>query len=144
MDLLLSNPALSLIAIGFFLLAIEVVVLGFSTFILFFVGVSLILTGGLVYLDIVGSSVFEVAVANGVLIPLLAILLWKPMRNYQNEVDNTPVVNDMVGCIFVLSVPISVGVPIKYRYSGLLWDVVSKEDISVGTKNLSTLRGALV
>ncbi|MFT5811071.1 MAG: hypothetical protein ACI9KM_001835, partial [Rubritalea sp.] len=47
MDWLSNNLAQSLIIAGLALLVIEVVVLGFSTFVLFFVGLAAVITGGL-------------------------------------------------------------------------------------------------
>ena len=46
MDWVTANMAESLIIVGLLLLAIEIAVLGFSTFVLFFVGLAAVLTGG--------------------------------------------------------------------------------------------------
>jgi|TARA_B110000238_G_C16102263_1_gene428709 membrane protein implicated in regulation of membrane protease activity len=51
MDWAFNNLAESLFILGIFLLVIEVAVLGFSTFVLFFVGCGAVITAGLLYVD---------------------------------------------------------------------------------------------
>ena len=45
MEYIFSHLAQTLIVVGLILLAIEVLVLGFSTFVLFFIGIGTIITG---------------------------------------------------------------------------------------------------
>ena len=84
MEFITDNLGQSLIALGLILLTIEVVVLGLSTFILFFLGVSIIISGVAVISGLIEPDFMILFVFNGVLTALLTYFLWKPMKQFQN------------------------------------------------------------
>ena len=82
MELWLFNLPLaeSLFALGVGLLVIEIVFLGFATFVLFFVGLALLITGGLMAVGVLPDSI-EIAVFAVALLSIgSAILLWRPLN----------------------------------------------------------------
>ena len=132
MEFITDNLGQSLIALGLILLTIEVVVLGLSTFILFFLGVSIIISGVAVISGLIEPDFMILFVFNGVLTALLTYFLWKPMKQFQNKTEVTRVESDLIGNRFVLEEDVSKSTPIKQRYSGLEWTVKSKQPISKG------------
>lgn len=133
MEWFTEHPSQSLLTLGIVLLIIEVVVMGFSTFILTFVGLSLIVTGGAVYLSILPSDIMTIVIANAVLSSLFALLLWKPLKQFQNKEDTNVVKNDLIGLTFVLESDIDVAVAATHRLSGVDWAVKSADPIASGT-----------
>ena len=69
-----------------------------------------------------------------ILTGLLAVLLWKPLKDMQNHVDHKPASGDLVGHSFVLSGDIGPGQTINYHYSGIEWRVKSTEPLNAGTE----------
>lgn len=132
MDYVTNNLAQSLVILGLVLLAIEILMLGFSTFILFFIGVASVITGILVGIDIISHDVIDAALAIGVLSAVTAAISWQPLKRMQDNVESTKTTNDMIGDKFVLPEDLSPGHPIKCRYSGVDWLVSSDETIVLG------------
>jgi membrane protein implicated in regulation of membrane protease activity len=128
-----NNLAESLIIIGLVLLVIEIVVLGFSTFVLFFVGLAMLITGGLLYLGILPDSMLSALYSIGVFTALMAIFLWRPLKSMQGKVKTKKVTNDMVGHSFILNEAVSASRNPVYRYSGIDWNLSSEEELSAGT-----------
>lgn len=133
MDWLINNLAQSLIIFGLALLVVEVVVLGFSTFVLFFVGLAAVITGGLLYLGILPDSMLSALTSTGVLTGLLAIFLWRPLKTMQNKVDTKKATSDLVGHSFVLKEAVSMSNNPVYRYSGIDWQLSSENELAAGT-----------
>jgi membrane protein implicated in regulation of membrane protease activity len=129
-----NNLAQSLLIVGLALLAIEIAVLGFSTFVLFFVGLAAAITGILLYVGLFPETIMNAALSVAILTALAAIFLWKPLKNLQSKVDNTKAKGDLVGHSFVLSEAVSPTLNPKYHYSGIDWKLVSSETLAVGTK----------
>ncbi len=75
MDWVSNNLAESLIIVGLALLVVEVVVLGFSTFVLFFVGLAAVITGGLMRIGFLPDSMLAALSSIGVLTALLLALI---------------------------------------------------------------------
>ncbi|MFT5810141.1 MAG: hypothetical protein ACI9KM_000901, partial [Rubritalea sp.] len=125
--------AQSLIIAGLALLVIEVVVLGFSTFVLFFVGLAAVITGGLLSTDILPDSMLSAFTSIGVLTALLAIFLWRPLKSMQNNVERKKVTSDLVGHSFILNEGVSMISKPVYRYSGIDWHLSSEKELSAGT-----------
>lgn len=69
----------------------------------------------------------------GVLTALLAILLWRPLKSMQNNVERKKVTSDLVGHSFILSEAVSMSSNPVYRYSGIDWQLSSEKELSAGT-----------
>ena len=129
-----NNLAQSLLVLGLALLALEIAVLGFSTFVLFFVGLAAAVTGILLYVGLIPDTVLSAALSVGLLTALAAVVLWKPLKKLQSKVDKTKAKSDLVGHSFVLTEAVSPTLSPKYRYSGIDWKLISSETLAVGTK----------
>ena len=129
-----NNLAESLLIIGILLLVIEVAVLGFSTFVLFFVGCAALVTSGLLYVGIIPDTLLAAMLSTGVLTALSAVLLWKPLKNMQTKVDKTQAKGDLVGHCFLLLEDVSPELMPKYRYSGINWKLKASEYLAAGTQ----------
>ena len=133
MDWVSNNLAESLIIVGLALLVVEVVVLGFSTFVFFFVGLAAVITGGLMRIGFLPDSMLAALSSIGVLTALLAIFLWRPLKSMQNNVERKKVTSDLVGHSFILSEAVSMSSNPVYRYSGIDWQLSSEKELSAGT-----------
>ena len=128
-----NNLSEILIMAGLALLAIEVVVLGFSTFVLFFVGLAAVVVGGLMTFGILPESMLSALSSVGVLTALLAILLWRPLKSMQGNVERKKVTSDLVGHSFILEEAVSMTKNPAYSYSGIQWKLSSEQELSAGT-----------
>ncbi len=128
-----DNLSESLIIVGLALLVIEVVVLGFSTFVLFFVGLAAVVAGGLMAVGVVPYSMLSALSSLGVLTALLALLLWRPLKSMQGKVESKKVTSDLVGHSFILNEAVSMTKNPTYRYSGIEWSLSSEQELSAGT-----------
>ncbi len=112
--------------IGFLLLIIEALALGFAAGFILFVGLGALLTGGAIWFGIVPASWLSSIATFALSSALISVLLWKPLRAIQRnskppEKDNT---SDIIGLKFRLERDISITVPGVTRYSGIEWQVV--------------------
>ena len=128
-----NNLSEILIMDGLALLAIEVVVLGFSTFVLFFVVLEAVVVGGLMTFGILPESMLSALSSVGVLTALLAILLWRPLKSMQGNVERKKVTSDLVGHSFILEEAVSMTKNPAYSYSGIQWKLSSEQELSAGT-----------
>jgi membrane protein implicated in regulation of membrane protease activity len=128
-----NNLPESLIMAGLAFLVIEVVVLGFSTFVLFFVGLAAVVAGGLMTVGIVPDSMLSALFSVGVLTALSAMILWRPLKSMQGNVESKKVTNDLVGHSFILNDAVSRTKNPVYRYSGIDWNLSSEQELSAGT-----------
>jgi inner membrane protein len=133
MNWISNNLPESLIMAGLALLAIEVVVLGFSTFVLFFVGLAALVAGGLMAVGVLPDSMLSALSSVGVLTALLAMLLWRPLKSMQSAVENNKVTSDLVGHSFILNEAVSMTKNPAYRYSGIDWNLSSEQELPAGT-----------
>jgi membrane protein implicated in regulation of membrane protease activity len=133
MNWISNNLPESLIMAGLALLLIEVVVLGFSTFVLFFVGLAALVAGGLMAVGVLPDSMLSAFSSVGVLTALLAMLLWRPLKSMQSDVENNKVTSDLVGHSFILNEAVSMTQNPAYRYSGIDWNLSSEQELSAGT-----------
>ena len=122
-----------LVALGFALLALEVAVFGFSVFVLFFIGLASIVSGGLI-----GIGLFDATLGNSLgLIAffsvVFAVTLWKPLKNMQNSGITNDVKGDFIGHTFVLASPCSAYGYSTHRLSGVDWKVRSEVPLAAGT-----------
>jgi membrane protein implicated in regulation of membrane protease activity len=134
MDWAFNNLAESLLILGILLLVIEVAVLGFSTFVLFFVGCAAVITAGLLYVGIIPDTWLAAMFSTGLLTALSAVLLWKPLKNVQTEVDTTRAKSDLVGHRFVLVEDVAPELMPEYHYSGINWKLKASEHLVAGTQ----------
>jgi membrane protein implicated in regulation of membrane protease activity len=128
-----NNLPESLIMAGLALLVIEVVVLGFSTFVLFFVGLAAVVAGGLMTIGVIPDSMLSALFSVGVLTALSAMLLWRPLKSMQGNVESKKVTSDLVGHSFILNDAVSMTKNPVYRYSGIDWNLSSEQELSAGT-----------
>jgi membrane protein implicated in regulation of membrane protease activity len=134
MDWAFDNLAESLLIFGILLLVIEVAVLGFSTFVLFFVGCAAVVTAVLLYVGIIPDTGLAAMFSMGLLTALSAVLLWKPLKNMQIQVDTTKAKGDLVGHSFILVEDVAPGLTPEYHYSGIGWKLKASEHLVAGTK----------
>ena len=134
MELIQQNIAESLVVLGIILLAIEIAILGFATFILFFIGLSLIISGGLIWFDILPSTLASILLSNAILTAILAGALWQPLKRMQESTDDKKVATDFDGLEFVLDADIDEQKTTTYAYSGISWQVKSTMFIRANTK----------
>ena len=133
MNWISNNLCEFLIMAGLALLVIEVVVLGFSTFVLFFVGLAALLAGGLMAIGAIPDSTLSAFYSVGVLTALLAMLLWRPLKSMQGKVEVKKVTSDLVGHSFILNETVSMTQNPAYRYSGIDWHLSSEQELPAGT-----------
>ncbi|EWH10847.1 hypothetical protein DS2_06136 [Catenovulum agarivorans DS-2] len=121
-----------LIAAGIILLAVEVAILGFATFVLFFVGMSMVLSGSLIWFGIIPDSLMAILLSNAVISALLAIGLWKPLKNLQGQSENKQVKSDFDGVRFFAEHAIDNKGLTTHKYSGIEWKLKSDSPIPAG------------
>jgi len=112
-------------AVGFLLLVIEALALGFSTGFVLFLGLAALMTGGAIWFAWVPATWLASIATFAVSSVLISVLLWKPLRHIQSnsnppKKDNT---SDLIGMKFRLDADISVSAPGVTRYSGVEWRV---------------------
>ncbi|MFQ3189406.1 MAG: hypothetical protein ACI936_000530 [Paraglaciecola sp.] len=134
MDWAINNLAESLLILGILLLVIEAAVLGFSTFVLFFVGCAAVVTAALLYIGIIPDTGLAAMFSMGLLTALSAVLLWKPLKNMQTQVDTTKAKGDLVGHSFMLVEDVAPELTPEYHYSGIGWKLKASEHLVAGTK----------
>jgi membrane protein implicated in regulation of membrane protease activity len=134
MDWAFDNLAESLLILGILLLVIEAAIFGFSTFVLFFVGCGAVVTAALLYAGIIPESGVAAMLSMGLLSAFLAVLLWKPLKTMQTQVDTTKAKGDLVGHSFVLVEDVAPELTPEYHYSGIGWKLKSSEHLVAGTK----------
>ena len=134
MDFFANNLPQSLFVIGLILLVIEVAVLGFSTFVLFFVGLASMATGALVYIGVIPDNLLSASFSTGLLTMFIALVLWKPLKRMQSKVSRKKVKSEFIDHQFVLKEPVSPTLSPKHHYSGVEWSLVSEEPIDAGTR----------
>lgn len=134
MEWAFNNLAETLLIIGIALLIIEIVVLGFSTFVLFFVGAAAVVTSGLLYIGLIPDSMLAALLCTAIITAISAALLWKPLKNMQSKVDTTKAKGDLVGHSFILVEDVAPELTPIYRYSGIDWKLKASELLVAGTK----------
>jgi membrane protein implicated in regulation of membrane protease activity len=123
-DYIQSHQAEFWIAIGFLLLAIEVLVMGFSTLFLFFIGLGALVTGFLMTSGLLPETWTAGISSLGICSAIVAGALWQPLHRMQGK--RTPkkdVSSDFTGLEFVLEHEITTTAPGTKRYSGINWKV---------------------
>ncbi len=124
----------TLVIIGLVLLGIEILVLGFATFILFFVGLASIITAGLMWLGLIPETYLSALLSVAILTAIDALILWKPLKQMQQHVDTKVATSDLIGHQFVLDADVSSREHPDYSYSGINWKLTSQVPIAAGSK----------
>ncbi len=112
------------IALGFLLLAAEVLLFGFSTIIFLFAGVGAVATGLLMMAGVLPQTWIAGAASFGITTGVVSVLLWMPLRKLQDSsAPSTKQSSDLIGYGFVLQQDISLTQTGRHRYSGVDWKV---------------------
>lgn len=130
MDYLQNNHDQLLYVIGALALIIELSVTGLSGPLLFF-GLSCLLTGLLVSIGVIQGWEFEI-LSVGLLSAVVALLLWKPLKQFQGNRVVQDTSSDMIG----QTVPVSEVITInggKVRHSGINWNARLSESATVSS-----------
>jgi membrane protein implicated in regulation of membrane protease activity len=122
-----------LFILGIGLLVIEIAFLGFATFVLFFVGLAMLVTGALMALGVLPEGINIAVIAVSLLSIAAAIVLWKPLKNIQSPTEEENIEVGFVGHQFQLDADIAPDQPGSYAYSGIVWVVVSDRAIAKAT-----------
>ena len=123
----------SLIALGIALLVIEVAILGFATFVLLFMGLSLVLTGVLMMVGVLDATYLTALWSNAIVTAILAGLLWKPLKQSQNKITGDKTITNTMEHEFVLEADADSQSQGTHKYSGIQWKVKSQQPINQGT-----------
>ena len=129
----IENIESYLLALGLVLMIGELL-LGFSVILLFTLGLSLLITSGLVYLDVFEPSLLNLFIAVSVLDTVLMVLLWKPMKYLQRDKSPRAVKSDLVGNVIELTHDTGPTQASTVHYSGVTWKVKCNESLPAGTK----------
>lgn len=128
-----DNMAEILMVAGLAALIIEVAVLGFATFVLLFLGASLLITGLAMTVGLLDTTLVTALWSNALLTTVLALGLWKPLRRMQNNVESKEVNSDFATETFILEVDVDIQGNTTRAYSGVQWKLKSQQPIAAGT-----------
>ncbi|NLS14541.1 NfeD family protein [Vibrio sp. SM6] len=130
---MLENIPQVLAILGLIVLSVEIAVLGFSTFVLLFIGIAILLTSGVMYLGVIEANWINAVTSVALVSFVLALVLWKPLKRMQNRTVTTDINSDFAVITFTLDSDISPSQPGSYQYSGITWQVKSLTAIPNGT-----------
>ena len=119
-----------LFMLGVGLLVIEIAFLGFATFVLFFVGLAMLATGGLMAVEILPQTINSAVISVSLLSITAAFVLWKPLKNIQAPREDRGIEVGFAGHRFQLATDIAPDQPGEHIYSGITWRVVSDRAIA--------------
>ncbi len=118
-------------AAGVVLFLIEIIFLGFSTFVLLFLGVGCVATALLLFLEIIPLAVDTALLATSLISAGCAIVSWRFLKQLTIDKNETRVVAGFVNYEFTLPETISRSSPCTYRYSSIDWEVVPHGDVTL-------------
>lgn len=136
---LLDNHDQAFYLIGGVSLVVELTLLGLGGPLLFF-GIAAFITGALSAMGVISGWEAEIFTL-GISTAILAVALWKPLKNFQNSGGGSDTSSDMIG----LNVPAASTINQssgKIRYSGIDWNARLSPDAGVDTiaaKQLCTI-----
>ena len=129
------------IAVGFALLAAEVLLFGFTTIIFLFAGLGALISGLLMSAGVIPETWIAGTASFGIATGICSAILWKPLMAMQDSsAPPQKPQSDIVGLEFVLMEDISTTLPGSYRYSGIDWKV----EIDAGSDVDSIAKGSRV
>lgn len=136
-----NNQYAGWFTLGFILLAIEMLVLGFSSGFVLFIGLGALLTGTLLWIEIIPHTWLAGVACFGISSAIISALLYIPLKKLQNE-NATPkkdTSSDMIGLQFRLEQDISTIDKGHKKYSGIDWKVEIDKSSNVETLSAGTL-----
>ncbi|MDH5426081.1 MAG: NfeD family protein [Gammaproteobacteria bacterium] len=132
-DYIVNHQAEFWLALGFVMLAIEVIT-GFTTGIFLFAGLGALTSGALMSAGVLPETWIAGVSCTGISSGMITALLWKPLKKLQGdkpvEKDNS---SDFVGHEFVLENDITLSQPGSTQYSGISWRVEIDKETGVDT-----------
>ena len=112
------------IAVGFLLLASEVLLFGFTTIIFLFAGIGALITGLLMSAGVLPETWITGVSSFGISTGIISVLLWKPLSKMQDgRAPKQSQSSDLIGYEFVLQENISLMSTGSHRYSGVDWKI---------------------
>ncbi len=140
MEMFLANQTAVWLALGFVLLAIELVAFGMGSGVLLFGSIGALITGALLWFGLVPDLFIAAVACFAVSTALATALLWKPLKSLQSgtELGNDRS-SDLIGHRFFVTDDINRTVHSQQKYSGITWRVepgheLKSADISAGTE----------
>ncbi|MEJ2765597.1 NfeD family protein [Photobacterium sp. MCCC 1A19761] len=134
MEFITEHLPQALMILGVLALITEVAVLGMSTFILLFLGLSLLITGILMNVAILDSTLTTALWSNTLLTAALAIILWKPLKQMQESKGTKEIQSDFAELTFTLESDVDDRGLTQYAYSGISWKLKSRHPLAAGTQ----------
>jgi len=134
MAFILNNLPEALMILGIVALIVEVVVLGMSTYVLLFLGLSLFVSGLLMNVSLLDSDLTTALWSNVIFTFGFALLLWQPLKRLQEKTDNKEVHSDFAELSFILSADVDDQGLTTHQYSGVSWRLKSHQPIAAGTQ----------
>ena len=128
----ISIPQILLI-VGILLLVAEIIFFGFATFVLFFVGIAMLIVGAAMTIGLLPTDLMTAIFSVSILAIVSAAVLWKYLKRLQSTKWNKKIEVGLVGYEFKLDVDISPDKSVKHFYSGIEWDVISEDKIKKNT-----------
>lgn len=120
------------IAMGFLLLAIEVLVMGMASGVLLFAGLGALATGLLILAGLLPETWVAGIASLGISSAIITALLWKPLRRLQGgHAPGRDTSSDLIGLEFVAEQDITPLQSGAQRYSGIQWRVEMDKDAGV-------------
>ncbi|MEC8208463.1 MAG: NfeD family protein, partial [Pseudomonadota bacterium] len=89
-----THLAEALMILGVIALIVEVAVLGMSTYVLLFLGLSLFASGLLMNIELLASTYTTALWSNIVFTLGFAVVLWRPLKRMQDKTETQPVHSD--------------------------------------------------
>jgi len=127
--------------LGFILLGVEMLVLGFSTGFVLFIGLAALLTGGFIWYDIIPQTWLAGVACFGISSVVISALLYKPLKSLQNNdgEDKKDASSDIIGLEFRIEQDINSLNAGVTKYSGIDWKVEIDKSAEIEELNSGTL-----
>ena len=122
-----------LLMVGILLLVAEIIFFGFATFVLFFVGIAMLIVGAAMTIGLLPTDMMTAIFSVSILAIVSAAVLWKYLKRLQSTKWNKKIEVGLVGYEFKLDVDITPDKSVKHFYSGIEWDVISQDKIKKNT-----------
>ena len=129
-----ENTAQILMALGVAFAAIDIILLGFSTFFLTIIGLGTLTTGVLIHFGVITDKWTVIALSIAVSSAVYSALLWKPLSNLQKSEGPKAVHSDLIGHQFLLETPVTPSKLGSYHYSGITWKIESDQELNAGER----------
>ncbi|MEC8138870.1 MAG: NfeD family protein [Pseudomonadota bacterium] len=128
-----THLAEALMIISVIALIVEVAVLGMSTYVLLFLGLSLFASGLLMNIGLLDTTYTTALWSNIVFTLGFALVLWKPLKRMQDKTDTKPIHSDFAELTFVVNADVDDKGLTTHQYSGITWQLKSQSPIAAGS-----------